>query len=67
MSMSMLDTSTDPSEAVEAASGLWRTNLQHYDLPDELKREIERFVQYHNHRRYHESLDNLTSCRCVLW
>jgi len=25
-----------------------------------LKQEIERFVEYFNHRRYHESLDNLT-------
>jgi quercetin dioxygenase-like cupin family protein len=28
----MLDTSTHPSEAVEAAPGLWRTTLQQYDL-----------------------------------
>jgi quercetin dioxygenase-like cupin family protein len=30
--MSMLDTHSHPSEAVEAAPGLWRTNLQQYDL-----------------------------------
>jgi quercetin dioxygenase-like cupin family protein len=30
--MTMLDTSTHPSEAVEAAPGLWRTSLQRYDL-----------------------------------
>jgi quercetin dioxygenase-like cupin family protein len=28
----MLDTSTHPSEAAEAAPGLWRTPLQQYDL-----------------------------------
>jgi quercetin dioxygenase-like cupin family protein len=30
--MTMLDTSTHPSEAVEAAPGLWRTTLQQYEL-----------------------------------
>ena len=34
--------------------------LQNYYLPGELKEEIERFVDYYNHRRYHESLDTLT-------
>ena len=35
-------------------------NLQHYYLPGEPKREIERFVEHYNNHRYHESLDNLT-------
>ena len=35
-------------------------NLQNYYSPAELKTAIERFVQYYNHQRYHESLDNMT-------
>jgi len=34
--------------------------LRNHYLPGELEREIERFVQYYNHERFHESLDNLT-------
>ena len=33
--------------------------LQHYYMPWELEREIGRFLEYYNHRRYHESLNNL--------
>jgi transposase InsO family protein len=33
--------------------------LQNYYLPGELKEEIDDFVEYYNHRRYHESLDNM--------
>jgi hypothetical protein len=35
-------------------------NLQNYYLPTQLEIELASFVQYYNHERYHESLDNLT-------
>ena len=35
-------------------------NLQNYYLPTQLEIEIASFVNYYNHHRYHESLDNLT-------
>jgi len=34
--------------------------LENYYLPGELQERIQRFVDYYNHERYHESLDNLT-------
>ena len=37
-----------------------RILLENYFLPGDLERQIEAFVDYYNHRRYHESLDNLT-------
>ena len=37
-----------------------RLLLEHYYLPGELERQIEAFIDHYNHRRYHESLDNLT-------
>lgn len=35
-------------------------NLNHYYCPDELVDAIDNFVNYYNHKRYHESLNNLT-------
>ncbi len=37
-----------------------RILLENYFLPGDLEAQIEAFVVYYNHRRYHESLDNLT-------
>ena len=34
--------------------------LEKYFTPDQLRNNIEAFVDYYNNRRYHESLDNLT-------
>jgi transposase InsO family protein len=34
-------------------------NLENYYFPWELEKAIEEFVEYYNHHRYHESLDNL--------
>jgi putative transposase len=35
-------------------------NLEHYYLPWQLEHRLSEFVQYYNHQRVHESLDNLT-------
>jgi len=37
-----------------------RVLLEHYYLPGDLERQIGAFVDYYNHRRYHESLKNVT-------
>lgn len=37
-----------------------RILLENYYLPGDLERAVADFVEYYNHRRYHESLDNLT-------
>jgi transposase InsO family protein len=34
--------------------------LEHYYLPQELEQRISEWVQYYNHQRYHESLNNCT-------
>jgi len=35
-------------------------NLKNYFYSQELEQANQCFVDYHNHHRYHESLDNLT-------
>ena len=35
--------------------------LENYFLPGDLEAQISVFVERYNHRRYHESLDNLTT------
>jgi putative transposase len=37
-----------------------RILLENYFLPGDLERQIEAFVEHYNHRRYHESLNNVT-------
>ena len=37
-----------------------RVLLEHYYLPGDLERQVEAFVDYYNHHRYHESLNNVT-------
>ena len=37
-----------------------RIILENYFLPGDLENQIEAFVDHYNHRRYHESLGNLT-------
>ncbi len=37
-----------------------RVLLENYYLPGDLEAQVEAFVEHYNHRRYHESLGNLT-------
>ncbi len=37
-----------------------RILLENYFLPSDLERQVAAFVDHYNHRRYHESLGNLT-------
>jgi transposase InsO family protein len=37
-----------------------RILLENYYLPGDLQHKIDAFVEQYNHRRYHESLQNLT-------
>ena len=37
-----------------------RILLENYFLPGDLEAKIEAFVEHYNHRRYHESLNNVT-------
>jgi len=37
-----------------------RILLENYYLPGDLEAQIAAFVEHYNHRRYHESLNNLT-------
>jgi transposase InsO family protein len=37
-----------------------RILLENYFLPGDLETQIEAFIEYYNHQRYHESLNNVT-------
>jgi putative transposase len=37
-----------------------RMNLLVYTSPDELRRTMQTFIDYYNHRRYHEAIGNVT-------
>ena len=34
--------------------------LEHYHFPGELRKQLTAFVHHYNHKRYHESLNNVT-------
>src|SRR5882724_13696146 len=37
-----------------------RMNLLVYTSPDELRRTMQDFIEYYNHRRYHEAIGNVS-------
>jgi RNA-directed DNA polymerase len=37
-----------------------RMNLLVYTSPDQLRRTMQQFIDYYNHRRYHEAIGNMT-------
>jgi transposase len=57
---------TDPHPMTQGKIERWhlslksRILLENYYLPGDLERAVAAFVDNYNHRRYHESLDNLT-------
>jgi len=44
----------------ELADWLEDQQMENYYLPGDLRQQIDAFVEHYNHRRYHESLQNLT-------
>jgi putative transposase len=44
-----------------------RILLENYYLPGDLENQIATFVADYNNCRYHESIDNLNTGRCLLW
>ena len=68
--LSSPDPRQDPSHGLQAnhcrAVERWhqtlknRILLENYFLPGDLEAQIEAFVDHYNHRRYHESLNNVT-------
>jgi len=43
-----------------------RILLEHYYLPGDLEAQVEAFVEYYNHQRYHVSLKKRHTRRCLL-
>jgi putative transposase len=56
--------SADPGQDRALAPDAQEPHSANYYLPGDLEAQIARFVEHHNHRRYHESLQNLTPGRC---
>ena len=45
---------------INLLNAIWGQLFNNYYFPSELQEHLQRFVNYYNHERYHESLDNLT-------